>query len=80
MATITIRNLNDQTVLTLKQRAAGNNRSLEAEVRHLLDEAARSNRATISDLARRIRMMTPDVPQTDSTDLIREDRDRGLRG
>lgn len=80
MATLTIRNLNDQTVKKLKKRASGNNRSLEAEVRHLLENATRSTRPDISDLARRIRMMTPDVPQTDSTEMIRKDRDHDLRG
>lgn len=77
MATLTIRNLDGQVVERLKSRARENNRSLEAESREILAAAARS--ATLAEFraaARRISAMTPDVPQTDSTELIREDRDR----
>ncbi len=40
MASITIRNLNDRTKERLRLRAAGNGRSLEAEVRDILDRTA----------------------------------------
>ncbi|MDO4899688.1 hypothetical protein [Actinomyces sp.] len=40
MATLTIRNLDDGTHARLRQLAAQHNRSVEAEVRHVLDEAA----------------------------------------
>ncbi len=77
MATVTIRNLGDEVVERLKYKAKQNGRSLEAEVRELLKQAA--NRKTPEELlaiADRIAAMTPDVPQTDSAELIREDRDR----
>ncbi len=77
MATVTIRNLDDAVVERLKYQAKQNGRSLEAEVRELLKQAA--NRKTPEELlaiADRIAAMTPDVPQTDSAELIREDRDR----
>lgn len=76
MATLTIRNLDDEVVAKLKARAQSRNRSLEAEVRMLLSEAvSRPSREEFGELAARIRAMTPRVEQTDSTLLIREDRD-----
>ena len=77
MATLTIRNLEDQVVAALKVRAQRNHRSLEAEVRELLrDVAAGGSQETLRDLADRIAALTPDVRQTDSTDLVRADRAR----
>ena len=77
MATLTIRNLDNQVVAQLKQRARDNDRSLEAEVRSLLCQAAEQpSHKKLRELAEKIASMTPDVSQTDSTDLIREDRDR----
>lgn len=78
MGSVTIRNLDDDVIARLKERARAGNRSLEAELREILARAA-AQPARISALraeAERIREMTPDVPQTDSTTLIREDRDR----
>ena len=77
MATLTIRNLDDEVVDKLKARAKEHNRSLEAEVRQILADAAKPG-ATVDllILADRIAAMTPDVPQTDSTEIIREFRDR----
>ncbi len=76
MATVTIRNLDDAVVKRLKYQAKQNGRSLEAEVRELLKQAA--DRKTIEELlaiADRIAAMTPtDRPQTDSVELLREDR------
>lgn len=77
MANLTIRNLDDEVVEKLKARAKENERSLEAEIRVLLTETAeRPSRKTLRELAERISAMTPDVPQTDSTKIIREFRDR----
>ena len=76
MANLTIRNLDDAVVAKLKAQAKAHHRSLEAELRALLSEAAaRSSREEFQRIAARIRAMTPDVEQTDSTLLIREDRD-----
>jgi plasmid stability protein len=41
MATVSIRNLSDETHRALKIRAARHNRSMEAEIRAILDETAR---------------------------------------
>lgn len=77
MATVTIRNLDDEVVKILKERARTNHRSLEAELRVLLTDTAHGPEAVdLKALAERIAAMTPGPLQTDSADLIREDRDR----
>ncbi len=77
MANLTIRNLDDEVVAKLKARAKAHHRSLEAELRALLSEAAaRPSREDFLKAADRIAAMTPDVKQTDSTKIIREFRDR----
>ena len=77
MATLTIRNLDDTVVEKLKARAKTHHRSLEAELRTLLAEAAsRPSPDELRKRAERIAAMTPDVPQTDSTTIIRELRER----
>jgi plasmid stability protein len=43
MATLTVRNLSEQARTALKVRAARNNRSMEAEVRDILERAARDD-------------------------------------
>ena len=74
---MTIRNLDDGVVDKLKARAKAHNRSLEAELREILGAAAQPAAAVdLRLLAERIAAMTPDVPQTDSTELLREDRRR----
>ena len=78
MGTLTIRNLGDGVIDTLKEQARTNHRSLEAEVRYILtervDRAARiaQFRERTLDIAR----AAPDVPQSDSVDLLRDDRER----
>ena len=78
MANLTIRNLDDAVVERLKKKAKDNERSLEAEVRTILKNAAgRLSGTEARALAERITAMTPKgVKQTDSAELIREDRDR----
>ena len=77
MANLTIRNLDDEVVAKLKARAKAHHRSLEAELRALLSEAAaRPSREEFLKAADRVAAMTPDVKKTDSTKIIREFRDR----
>lgn len=78
MGTVTIRNLDDAVIERLKERARDNDRSLEAEIRALLTEMSeRPSRKKLVEMANRIAAMTPeDVEQTDSAELLREDRDR----
>lgn len=81
MSTINVRRLDDELVGRLKRRAAENNRSLESEVRHILERAAEDDMthklATFRSLAKRLRELTGARPQTPSQILIREDRDGG---
>jgi plasmid stability protein len=75
MATLTVRDVDDETATKLKQRAERHKRSFEAELRLILKEAAQ--RPSVEELlawADRIAAMTPDVPQTDSVILLREMR------
>ncbi len=79
MANLTIRNLDDDVVADLKAQAKRNSRSLEAELRHVLTQAAkqRERLSAFVAAAERIAAMTPkDRPQTDSVELLREDRSR----
>ncbi len=78
MGAVTIRNLDDWVIDALKAQAKANQRSLEAELRYLLTQEV-SNRARMSQFRERTAQMasaTADVPQTDSTELIRQDRER----
>jgi plasmid stability protein len=43
MSAITVRNIPDETHRALKQRAAQNGRSTEAEIRDILEQAVRPN-------------------------------------
>ncbi len=78
MASVTIRNLDDDVVAALKRRAKANERSLEAELRVILTRQVRGQTPEeLLALADRIAAMTPaDRPQTDSVELLREDRER----
>jgi len=78
MANLTIRNMEDSVVERMKEKAAQNGRSLEAELREVVRQAAsRRTRQELLAAADRIAAMTPKgVKQTDSAELIREDRDR----
>ncbi len=83
MATINVRQLNDDVVQRLKRRAADNNRSLEGEVRHILasvvEDEISAKRASFLTLAARLRHETEGRAQTPSEVLIRDDRDTGHR-
>lgn len=76
MAQVIVRNLDDRVVATLKRKAELHGRSLEQELREILSNAARLTPEEKVALSDRIRAMTPPgVKQTDSAELIREDRD-----
>ena len=77
MGTLTIRNLDDNVIETLKAQARTNQRSLEAEVRYMLTQRA-DRRINIADFRERTRQISgmTDRIQTDSVELLREDRDR----
>ena len=65
----------------LKRRAAENNRSLESEARHILEQSVEDGMAerlrAFRDLSHKLRRQTSGLPQTPAHILIREDRDSG---
>jgi plasmid stability protein len=75
MAQVIIRNLNEEVVERLKQRAQSRGLSLEQQLRDILTAASEPSREEIKAELARIRAMTPRRLQTDSAELIREDRD-----
>jgi plasmid stability protein len=77
MATVTIRNLDDEVVERLRARARLNDRSLEAELRLLLNQAAQTvDPAEFVEITDRIRHLSPGPIRSDTTALLREDRER----
>jgi antitoxin FitA len=76
MAQILVRDLDDDLVKRLKKRAKQNGRSLEAEIRIILDQSDTITMADARKLADKIRACFKGKKQPDSAELIREDRDR----
>ena len=78
MSQILVRDLEPEVVSKLKLRAKRNRRSLQAEVRVLLEDASRREvaRDELWQVADAMQRETASRPQTDSAELIREDRDR----
>jgi antitoxin FitA len=77
MGQVLIRELDDVVIERLKQRAQSHHRSLEAELREILENVSRQvDMATARDLADRTRRRLEGRPHSDSAELIREDRDR----
>ena len=83
MATINVRRLDDDVVQRLKKRASDNKRSLEGEVRYILEQVVNDGdqlkRESFRALAADLRQVTKGSTQTPSEDLIREDPDPGHR-
>lgn len=76
MGQVIVRNLDDETIAALKSRAAMHGNSLEQELRGILAQAARPGPKERLALADEIRAMTPRKRQSNSTALVREDRER----
>lgn len=77
MAQVLVRDLDDTTVTRLKERAARRGRSLQKEAKAILEDAVESfsideARENAAEWRRRF----AGTSTSDSTDLIREDRDR----
>ena len=76
MSQILVRNLDKELVDTLKKRAANNNRSLQVEVKSILEESSRMDQA-MAAAGRRfkgLRNKFKDRGLEDSTSAIREER------
>lgn len=80
MAQLTVRRLDEDLVHRLKIRAAENNRSAEAEHRAILEESLRATQVDFWREATRLRERTSGRAHSDSTLLIRADRDRDGQG
>ena len=78
MANVTVRDIDEQVIASLKAQAKANHRSLEDQIRHVLArQALRSARLEeFRERTERLQSLTEGSPQTDSVALIREDRDR----
>ncbi|MFH1463661.1 MAG: hypothetical protein ABIO70_04670 [Pseudomonadota bacterium] len=76
MAQVLIRDLSQETVDLLKARAANNGRSLEAELRVILERAGLTDLHRAREHAARIRASLTDREHSESVDLVAEDRTR----
>lgn len=76
MPNILIRDVSQKTVEQLKTRAKQHNRSLQGEVKHLVEEAVKTTGASALLRARKIRASFGKKTFTDSAELLREDRNR----
>ena len=76
MAQILVRKLPDSLVEQLKARARRNGRSLEAEVRDVLQQAVTKNKAEFLKAADAMRARLAGRHHTETLELLREDRDR----
>jgi plasmid stability protein len=78
MAQILVRDVGEAAVARLKRRAKRRGRSLQGEVKAILEEVAGREAAMVKARreAARIRARFAGRPFSDSTALIREDRER----
>jgi antitoxin FitA len=81
MSEVLVRNLDPAVVEQLKARARSNGRSLQAELKLILQQAARPasaqvSRAAYRALADQVRATLQDQPQSDSAATLGEDRAR----
>jgi plasmid stability protein len=76
MTDVLIRNLDERVLERLKARAARHGRSLQAEAKWVLERAAGPDREELAEMLARWRSRFEGRGLGDSSDLIREDRDR----
>ena len=78
MVNVTVRNIDDDVIASLKAQAKAHHRSLEGEIRHLLTAhvSRRTRMAGFRDRTAHLSAQTEGHPQTDCAVLLREDRDR----
>lgn len=77
MAQVLVRQLDKKVVIRLKKRAKEHGRSLQSEVKTILEEAVPDYEAAWKRIESfRTRLGKSGRTFTDSADLIREDRDR----
>lgn len=75
MAQIIVRNLPQEVVDRLKERAKSEKRSLEAEVRYVLQKETGFDTKGFAEEMRKFQLRWKGRKFSDSAELIREDRD-----
>jgi plasmid stability protein len=76
MAQLLIRNLTEQTIISLKEQAKRHNRSLQGEVKLLLENYAAPPDESPIAIAERWQGYFSGKSFSDSAELVREDRER----
>lgn len=76
MPKVLVRDLSPVVIERLKTRARQHGRSLQAELKSILGQAARTNAGTARALAARIRQRLAGRSHSDSVALLAEDRRR----
>lgn len=76
MPQLLIRNLDEETIQNLKDRAKRHNRSLQGEVKLILEECANRPDETPLAIADRWQGYFAGRTFSDSAELVREDRER----
>lgn len=71
---ISIKNVPDEIVSLLRERAKKNHRSLQGELLSLLEEAVTTESLDVDELARHLRALELTTPD-EATELVRELRD-----
>ena len=76
MTQVLVRDLSAEVVKALKRRAQQHGRSLQGELKMILEKAAEQELLDPLAEVRRVRAMFADRTFSDSAELIREDRNR----
>lgn len=76
MPNILIRDVSEKTVGRLKTRAKQHNRSLQGEVKQIIEENVKMSMKDALQRTRKIRASFGKKTFSDSTELLREDRER----
>ena len=76
MSQVLVRNLPTEVVRKLKLRARQHRRSLQEELKEILEQAAQQNVKGVQAKVNRVRKLFAGRTFSDSSDLIRKDRAR----
>jgi plasmid stability protein len=76
MGQVLVRNLSTEVVRKLKIRAQQHRRSLQEELKDILEQAARHNAKDVQARVNQVRKLFAGRKFSDSSDLIRQDRAR----
>ena len=76
MKSLSVRNLSEETYETLKEMTRKNHRSLQEQVRMLLEWEAKLARGDVLEQSRKLRKRLAERKFSDVVEMIREDRER----